>query len=109
MKLLLTERVYGEAAVQEVYIEKRRRGFFGWVFLLVFLGWNALMVVWLLSYAVDVSGIETMNAAEETGKNIGVSIAVSMILVIWALGSIITGILALLTRGSKTVVKRANR
>lgn len=34
----------------ETYIEKRKRGVFGWLFLLVFLGWNLLMLSWLMSY-----------------------------------------------------------
>lgn len=91
------------------YVEKRKRGFFGWIFLILFLAWNVLMIGWLLIYAQDVSGMETSSAAEETGKNIGVSIGVGVILFIWGFGSIITGLLAVLTRGSKTIVKRVDR
>lgn len=79
----------------EVWIEKRRRGFFGWLFLLVFIGWNVLMLLWMIA------------AMSQAGSNAAAGgVAFVLILIVWALGSVVTGILALLTRGSKTVIRR---
>lgn len=90
----------------ETFIEKRRRGIFGWIFLITFLGWNVLMIAWLVTYSQDVSAIAVGSSAEEAGRNIGATLGVGMILFVWALGSIITGILALLTRGAKVIIKK---
>lgn len=92
--------------MNEVFIEKRKRGFFGWVFLLIFILWNILMLLWLISYGSTVGTMEVSSAAEQAGRNIGATIGVGMILFTWAIGSIITGLLALLTRGSKTIVRK---
>lgn len=91
----------------ETYIEKRKRGFFGWIFLLLFLGWNLLMVVWFFSAMSGIGNMPAPNSsAEETGRNIGTALGVGMILAVWAFGSVITGLLALLTRGSKVIIKK---
>ncbi|WP_394689017.1 hypothetical protein [Hoeflea sp.] len=86
--------------------EVRKRGFFGWVFLLLFLGFNALMA---LLFFGGMSGVADMPAAnseaEMAGRAIGATMAGGMILVVWALGAVITGLLAILTRGSKTIVE----
>ena len=90
----------------EVYIEKRKRGFFGWVFLVLFIGWNALMLIWLLSFSLHVNEAMTSAStqAENVGAQIGTSMGAMMILFVWVAGAVITGLFALLTRGSKTVV-----
>lgn len=85
--------------------EIRKRGFFGWLFLLIFLGFNALMAVWLISYWVQLSEMSAPTQAEQAGKAIGGTIGSTMLLGLWAVGSVITGLLALLTRGSKTIIE----
>lgn len=91
----------------EVYVEKRKRGFFGWLFLLIFIGWNLLMIGWLIGAGGSINSMPTpASEAEEVGRNIGTAIGMGMILVIWAFGSVITGLLALVTRGSKVIVKK---
>lgn len=91
----------------EVYVEKRKRGFFGWLFLLIFIGWNLLMLYFLFA-GLSNSGDQPAAAseAEQTGRNIGTALGIGVILIVWALGSVITGLLALLTRGSKTIVRK---
>jgi hypothetical protein len=79
----------------ETYIEKRKRGFFGWLFLIIFIGWNALMLMWMVG---------ALSRPEAGGAAGG--IAFFFILVVWALGSVVTGVLALLTRGSKTIIRK---
>jgi hypothetical protein len=87
--------------------EVRRRGFFGWVFLIIFLGFNALMAAWMIG-AWNIMGNQmgtSASDAERAGTAIGGVIASGVILWIWVLGAIVTGLLALLTRGSKTVIE----
>lgn len=92
----------------DTYIEKRKRGFFGWVFLLIFIAWNVIMVIWLGAFAMHVD--EAMQGAttqaEKTGTEIGTGMGVAVILFVWCAGAVITGLLALLTRGSKTIIVR---
>lgn len=85
--------------------EIRKRGFFGWVFLLIFLGFNALMAIWLISYWSLLGDIDAASDAEKAGAVIGGTIGTGFLLVFWALGSVITGLLALLTRGRKSIVE----
>lgn len=95
----------GAGMARIVRKETRKRGFFGWVFLLLFLGFNALMAVWVISYWVQLSDLKTLSEAERTGRAIGGTIGTSVLLGIWVAGDIITGLLALLTRGSKVIVE----
>lgn len=92
----------------ETYIERRKRGFFGWLFLLIFLGWNIIMVIWIFAYGntINDSMSTATSDAARAGAQIGAGIGIFMILIVWAVGAIVTGLLALLTRGSKTIVKR---
>jgi len=85
--------------------EVRKRGFFGWVFLLIFLGFNALMLAWLISYwSIPGEGINSADSAKAAGTAIGGTIGTGMLLTVWVFGSIITGLLALVTRGRKTII-----
>lgn len=80
--------------MQEQWIETRRRGLFGWLFLLVFWAWNLLMA-WVMYRMLANAG---------TPASGGFSFVV--ILVIWALGSVVTGLPAMLTRGRKRMIRR---
>lgn len=93
---------------EEVLIETRKRGFFGWVFLLVFLAWNGLMVLWLGGYSMHSSSVveQASSEAARAGATIGTGLGVMMILFVWVAGAVVTGLLALLTRGGKTVIVR---
>ena len=84
--------------------EVRKRGFFGWLFLLLFLGFNALMVLWLVNYGTFLAGHESPDDAARIGKAIGGAMGVGMIIFIWLAGAVILGLFALLTRGRKTIV-----
>lgn len=87
--------------------EIRKCGFFGWLFLLIFLGFNALMLLWLVSYWGSLGG--SISAADSdaavAGTAVGGVIATTMLLFVWVCGSVITGLLAILTRGRKTIVE----
>jgi hypothetical protein len=87
--------------------EKRQRGFFGWVFLITFWVFQLLMVLWFvggMSAATDTAASLT-SEAERAGAAIGTVIGASMILAIWAFGTLILGVFALLTRGKKIIVE----
>ena len=88
--------------------EVRKRGFFGWAFLLIFLGFNALMFGWLISYWNLIGGHLTSGTdAGRAGAAIGATMATGMIFFFWAAGAVITGLLALLTRGRKTYIEES--
>ena len=85
--------------------ETRKRGFFGWIFLLLFIAFNALMLLWLVAYWSQLSGTTAASEAEQAGRAIGGAIGSGMLLSIWAMGDIILGIFVLLTRGRKTIIE----
>ena len=70
----------------------------------VFIAFNLLMVVWLVS---GISGGGEMigdatSDAEAAGAAIGTGIGVFLILVVWTIGDIILGITYLIARPSKS-------
>jgi NAD/NADP transhydrogenase alpha subunit len=88
-------------------IERRSRGFFGWIFLILFLGFNALMLFAVVSGLAATSEVTQGLAteAEQAGAAIGTALGLGVILIFWAAGAVILGLLALLTRGNTTVVE----
>lgn len=93
----------------ETYIERRKRGFFGWIFLLTFFAFNALMVLWLGSYwgVVGEAITEGQSEAARAGATIGGTIGTGVILFTWACGSVILGLLVMMTRGKKIIERCA--
>lgn len=93
--------------MNDVYIEKRKRGFFGWFFLLIFYGWNAYMLVVLVRVVNAMNEIPGAESeAGRAGAAIGAGLGIGAILFVWLFGAVITGLFALLTRGSKTIVRK---
>lgn len=88
-------------------VEKRRRGIAGWLFLGLFWTWNVLMVVWLVAgLGENASKYEQLTSeAARTGHAAGTGIAFIMILLVWALGAIIFGLLAYFTRGRRELIE----
>ena len=88
--------------------EIRKRGFFGWVFLLIFLIFNALMAAWLIRYwGLTSDHLTSGSEAGRTGAAIGAAMGTGVIFFFWATGAVITGLLALLTRGRKTYIEES--
>jgi hypothetical protein len=85
--------------------ETRKRGFFGWVFLLLFIAFNLLMLAWLIGYWSTLSEMKTGSDAEAAGRAIGGTIGSGMLISLWAFGDIILGIIVLLSRGRKTIIE----
>ncbi len=65
------------------------RGFFGWVFLILFLAFNAFMALYLVM-ALSMGASALVNI-----------VGTGIILFVWTCGAVITGLLALLTRGRR--------
>ncbi len=86
--------------------ETRKRGFFGWIFLLLFIAFNLIMLAWLVSYWNVLSNSAATTDAEKVGTAIGGTIGSGILLAVWALGDIILGLFVLLTRGRKTIIER---
>jgi len=85
--------------------EIRKRAFFAWVFLILFLAFNAFMAAWLWLYSETLSQVEVRLAA---APFIGGMIGTSAIAFFWAAGAIVLGLLAVLTRSRKTIVEETS-
>lgn len=88
--------------------ERRQRGVFGWIILLLFWGFNAFMLWWLIA------GVSAMRQVDvgpdkysQAGATIGIGIGIGFIVSIWGFGAVILGLMALLTRGKTIVIERA--
>ena len=92
-------------------IEKRRRGLFGWLFLLLFWGFNALMAYSLIAGFGDharnapVYSDPNMKAAYDAGTGL----AILIWLFFWAAGSVVFGLLAYFTRGKRELIEIETR
>lgn len=86
--------------------ETRRRGVFGWLFLIAFWLFNATMAAWLVlgARAVSSKGVG-LSGAEAAGHAIGATVGFGLISGIWLIGAVILGLFVLLTRGAKTIVE----
>jgi len=90
------------------YIEKRRRGFLGWIMLTSFWLVNLGMAALLVSYMVA-SGEQAQtltSEAEQAGFALGTAMGVSMLVSLWAGLALITGLLAFMTRGRKELIEQ---
>jgi hypothetical protein len=86
-------------------VEKRTRGVFGWFFMLLFWGWNALMLWALVAGAGATNCAKYATAAERTGCQAGTGMGVMMILTMWAVGSVVFGMLAYFSRGRRELIE----
>jgi hypothetical protein len=87
-------------------IEKRRRGFFGWIFLSLFWLSNAFMAAWLVATLSSWGSLpKAVSQAEKTGAGLGMAMGLGMIFSIWACVAAVTGLFALMTRGRKEITE----
>jgi len=75
-----------------VRTEKRERSAIGKVFKGIFIAFNLLMALWLVGGLHAASKIQTFSATEQTGAGIGVTIGVTVLLILWAIGDLILSI-----------------
>jgi hypothetical protein len=87
--------------------EIRQRGFFGHIAKWLFIVFNLFMgLVFFMGMSGASQGFDDqMSDAGKAGAAIGTFIGASLILGFWAAGSLILGLLALLTRGNKTIIE----
>jgi len=82
-----------------VQLRKPKRGKFGKIIKWSFIGFNILMVVWLVGGMHSATeGITSLSGAEQAGAAIGTGIGAAMILGLWAFGDFILGLFVFLTR-----------
>ena len=92
---------------QIIRTETYHRGFFGHVFKLLFIGFNAIMLVWLVGgmMAVSTHTATLTTEAERAGAAIGMAMGAGGILFIWIVGAVILGLFVLLSKGKKVIVE----
>ena len=95
--------------MKEVYVEKNKRGCFGWVFLLLFLGFNVFMLVSLVSYWISIGNVMSEDPSEafQAGAAIVATLGTGLLLFVWGCGSVILGVIVFLTRGKKIIERRS--
>ena len=76
------------------------RSFFGKLIKWTFIGFNLLMLFWLVSGMMGASEVvsSASSDAEQAGAAIGTGIGMFLILTVWAIGDVLLGIFVLLTR-----------
>lgn len=81
-------------------LRKPKRGVMGKIFKWVFIAFNAIMAFWIISYwsVLGELSANTTSTAEEAGTAIGGAIGTTALLMLWALGDIILGLLVMFTR-----------
>ena len=81
-------------------LRKPKRSLFGKIFLWLFYLFNIFMLIWLVGgmNAASTSMNGMASEAERAGAAIGTGIGATIIIFIWAIGDVITGLLALMTR-----------
>lgn len=86
-----------------VQLRKLKRGFFGKIFKFLFITFNILMLLWLVSYFGSIGELSERAAsdAEQAGVTIGATLGTGMLLFIWAVGDLILGLFVLFTRPQK--------
>ena len=87
--------------------EKRRRGIFGTIVWWIFLAYNAFMIYWM--YALFTVNSEQISSATSNNEQavavVAGGITFGMSLFLWFLGSVILGLIVMLSRGRKVIVE----
>jgi hypothetical protein len=86
--------------------ETRERSAVGKLIKWAFIAFNILMVIWIVGGMNAASKIEVHSLAEHAGRAIGSAIGFVSLLILWAIGDIILGILVLFTRGDKVITEQ---
>lgn len=81
-------------------LRKPKRSAFGKIIKFLFIGFNILMLIWLIGGVGSASQtLENAHSdAEQAGAAIGTGIGAMMIVFIWVAGAVVLGIMTLLTR-----------
>ncbi|BCG79906.1 hypothetical protein MesoLj113b_34480 [Mesorhizobium sp. 113-3-3] len=80
-------------------LRKARRGIFGKIVISFFWLFNLLMIFWIYAgFSATSEKMGAMTDAEKVGTSIGAGIGITILIVVWLIGAVILGIMALLTR-----------
>lgn len=81
-------------------LRKPKRTFMGKVFKWLFILFNLLMVLWLVTGVGSSADVinSASSEAEKAGAAIGTGLGASIILTLWAIGDVILGLFVLFTR-----------
>lgn len=81
------------------------RTFFGKLIKWLFIGFNIIMLLWMVSSCVAVSDVsaEAVNDAERAGAAIGAGLGMTFLLFVWGIGDVILGLFVLFTRRKKII------
>ncbi len=83
-------------------LKKPQRSMMGKIFKWLFIGFNILMLIWLIGGVGSATeSMEGMKGAERAGAEIGTGIGVMLIISMWVMGDIILGLFVLFTRPKK--------
>lgn len=83
-------------------LRKPRRGPIGWLLKWLFIAFNVAMIAWIVAYSNEAAPLlETGSEAQRTGAAVGTGLGITMIMVFWAIGDVILGLLVLFTRPRK--------
>lgn len=95
----------GELIVPTVQREVSDRTAFGKLVKWVFIGFNVLMLVWMVSSCAAVSNVagDAVNDAQRAGAALGAGLGMTFLLLIWGLGDVILGMFVLFTRRTKII------
>ncbi|HEX8526706.1 hypothetical protein [Allosphingosinicella sp.] len=79
------------------------RTLFGKIIKWIFILFNVLMFVWIVTGVASVADTPAVGEAERAGRAIGATIGVGLLLTLWVMGDIILGLFVLFTRRKKIV------
>jgi hypothetical protein len=92
--------------VKRRMVEVRKRGIFGWIFLIIFWVANGLMALWLFATLASWGEMASPTSeAEKVGAGLGMVVGLGVIFSIWLCVAGVTGLLAFMTRGRKEIVE----
>jgi hypothetical protein len=82
-----------------VELRKPKRSFMGKVFKWSFVAFNVLMLLWVVSgFNASTEKMAGLSGSEHAGAAIGTGIGIVLLMLLWAIGDVILGMLVLFTR-----------
>ena len=90
------------------FVETYRRGPFGWLMLVLFWAWHALMAIFhtlVLGMVMFTPRPTPTGAPEQAGYAIGRALSLIVMLTVWALGSFILSLAVYASRGNRVLTE----
>lgn len=81
-----------------VQLRKPKRGFFGSLYMALFILFNLFMILWMVVGINATADVQATTEAEQVGKAIGATLGFGMVLTLWVMGDVILGLFVLFTR-----------